>query len=147
MTLQTLEKLTYNGRTVGMASEPLSSFLENLNEKRPLFPVSSGCWRGYVGTWLIEDDKLYLIGFQGYARIKPNIIEPVDLSYIFPGKTKVFASWFTGELRIPDGEVLQNIVADYYPIYEIDKFLEFKQGRLIGKRMVDNLLNHNREFL
>lgn len=147
MTIQTMEKLIYKGRKVDIVTEPLSSYFTTIKTKLSICPVSSGCWRGYVGTWLIEYDKLYLIGFQGYARIKPNIIEPVDMSYIFHGETKVFADWFTGEIIIPDGDLITNFQGRDITIYELGKLLDFKNGKLMGDRIVDNLLELSRMIL
>jgi len=147
MTVQTKEKLIYNGRQVDIVAEPLTSYILSIKTTLGICPVSSGCWRGYVGTWLIEDSKLYLIGFDGHAMIKPGIIEQVGIDYLFPGETKVFAYWFSGELRIPDGELLHFKHDEFSPIYEIERYLDFSNGHYIEQRLVDNLLKFNRELL
>jgi hypothetical protein len=140
MTLQSMEQLIYRGRKVRMATEPLSGYLKSHKEKPEFFPASSGCWRGYVGTWEIKDEKLYLIAIDGYARFKPKTYSNVDMNYLFPNQKRIFAEWFTGELRIPDGDVLRSS-GIYDLTYELDLFLEIKNGHFVGKRLVDNLLN------
>ena len=45
----------------------------------------------------------------------------------------VFAHWFTGELRCPQGEQLEYIHMGYSSTYEYDLLMEFKQGVLVKK--------------
>lgn len=58
--------------------------------------------------------------------------------YLFPDQEKVFAEWFTGEIRIPYGEMLQYYHIGYASVYEKELYLEFENGYLIGKREKDN---------
>jgi len=141
MTTQSMEKLIFNGKEIHMASEPLASYLSNLKEKPKLFPPSSGCWRGYYGKWEINDDRLYLIDLECYtANMEERTYRKVGLDFIFPNEERVFAEWFTGEIRIPQGEMLNYVHGGFDSIYELDLFLELRNGHLIGKRTVDNLL-------
>lgn len=63
-------------------------------EEEPL--ESSSCWRGYVATWKISDNRLYLLS------IKECFGEQTaKLEKIFPNlytNNVVPATWFTGEL-------------------------------------------------
>jgi len=64
-TAQAPDVLIYNGKTYDLFSNPLEDFYGEDESKRPKFWVapdtmSSGNWRGYVATWEIIDDKLYL---------------------------------------------------------------------------------------
>ncbi len=141
MTAQAMEKLIFNGKAIHMASEPLASYISNLKEKPKLFPPSSGCWRGYYGTWEIKDDRLYLIALECYtANMAERNYWQVGMDFIFPDQERVFAEWFTGEIRIPQGEMLNYVHGGYPSTSEIDLFIEFKNGLLIGKRTVDNLV-------
>ena len=51
---------------------------------------------------------------------------------------EVFADWFNGEIRIPQGELLQYIHMGYESIFEKDLILKFKKGVLIDERVIDN---------
>jgi len=62
--------------------------------------------------------------------------EILGLDYLFPGQEEVFADWFTGEIRIPYGKVLYQMM--YSSIYEKYTVLEFKEGILIGEKKFDN---------
>ena len=62
-TIQTEERIMYNGERRDMSSLPLESFF-NESHPRPeaffMYGVGSACWRGYIGEWKIENDFLYL---------------------------------------------------------------------------------------
>lgn len=60
------------------------------------------------------------------------------MDYLFPGEEKVFAKWFTGEIRVPLGDELQYVHMEYDTLYEKDLFLKIWRGRLKSERVVDN---------
>jgi hypothetical protein len=95
-------------------------------------------WRGYVGTWeIIEADgaeRLYLVGIEAHKDYETILTLP-DL---FPGFDKVFAHWFTGELRCPQGSLVEYVHMGYASTYEYELFLEFKQGVLVHKYAIHN---------
>ena len=77
---------------------------------------------------------MYLIELTAYIEG----YKEVGLTYLFPGQTKVFANWFNGEIRIPQGEVLEYVHMGYASLYESDLFLVFKNGILVNQYEVDN---------
>lgn len=108
MTAQCRERLIYNGEEYYLATEPLASYLIK-HDIRFIAPHTA-CWRGYIGSWLIEDNKLYLVD------LKANISEgnkkfgadkEVGLDFLFPGQTKVFANWYSEVIRIPHGKMIK----------------------------------------
>jgi len=63
MTIQIAEKIIYEGRSSPLYSELLNSLLMKKRSGAKEFKFSSpstGCWRGYIGTWELEEGKLYL---------------------------------------------------------------------------------------
>lgn len=64
MTAQCRERLIYNGEEYYLATEPLASYLIK-HDIRFIAPHTA-CWRGYIGSWLIEDNKLYLVDLNAY---------------------------------------------------------------------------------
>jgi len=140
MTAQTREILYYNGEKFLLSTEPLKPLLEIIGDETP-FPephvISSGCWRGYVGTWEIKDDKLYLVELQGY----PKENKELSLDNLFPNQNIVFAEWFSGEIKIPQGKMLHYEHMGYMSIFEKDLFFKFEKGTLVDKREVDNTKN------
>ena len=99
--------------------------------------------RGYIGTWKIRNKKLYLISLLGFVDNN----EKVDLNYLFPNKIEVFAGWYSGDIRIPEGELLKKINLGYASVFEKDRILSFKEGILISETVKDNTksdnINHN----
>ncbi len=115
---------------------PLSSYI--YDKKIEFAGTCSACWRGYHGTWKMEDDYLYII----------NLIEctcssdekEIPLSKLFPKQKakKVKAIWFTGTITISKGRVVNHTDIDHMPIYENDILFSFKNGKLIERKVVLN---------
>ena len=136
MTAQIEDKLKFKGETYFLATEPLKGYLDR--EGIEFFSFSTACWRGYIATWQIKDDKLFLVDLEA------NTIdgEEVGLRYLFPKQYEVFAEWFSGELRVPYGELLEYIHAGYCSIYEKELHLYFKDGSLYRTQEQNNRDEH-----
>lgn len=134
MTAQVGDILIYEGEEMEMATEIFVPHSSHLKEKIVFVAPLSCCWRGYFATWEIKNDELFLIDFRGTIEG----YQKVGLDYIFPGQTEVSADWFTGEIRIPKGEILKYVHRGYATLCEEDLFLEFKYGFLVKSRIVDN---------
>lgn len=133
MTAQMQESLLYKGEKVGMSALPLETYLQTNGTKNFEAP-NTMLWRGYVGHWEIEGDKLLLIGFVGFSDGKSEF----NLNDLFPGEPKVFANWFSGEITIPRGELLYYFHGGFGSIYEKDQVLTFEKGVLVNESWVDN---------
>ncbi len=133
MTAQRGDTLLYKGEEVRMATEPLKPYLINRGGKY-FHSNSTNCFRGYFGKWEITESKLYLIDFEAYIGDG----EVVNLSYLFPDQRKVFANWYSGEIRIPQGKILEYVHIGYESIYEEDVLLKFREGNLFEERIIDN---------
>jgi len=146
MTAQAGETIIYKGKKTWMATEPLREYLKT-REDILFNSYSTACWRGYFGTWEIKQNKLYLIdlkansemhGEVGLDYLFPKQKRNKILDYLFSKRNKIFASWFTGEIRIPTGEMLEYVHAGYASIYEKDLMLTFKEGILMNEMEIDN---------
>ncbi len=147
MTKQSMEIIFINGEKHQMATQPLDIYLAKLKNKPELFPPNTACMRGYHGTWELKDDKLYLISFKSLLINEvDNAYLEVGIDFIFPNKTEVFANWFSGEIRVLQGDMLK-FLYDGPSKYEIDLFLKFKDGYLIGRRTVDNQIEDAKRFI
>ncbi len=135
MTAQTGEILIYKGKRYNMATEPLVPYIRTNNIQLNPKNICSACWRGYIGTWSIEDGRLYLIDIETDDNGKK-----VGLEYLFPNQEKVFAGWFTGELRVPYGELIEYIHLGYESRYAKELFLEISKGVLVNERKKINNL-------
>ena len=134
MTLQARDILSYNGEKTTIATEPLKPYLENRSDISFIFK-STALVRGYIATWKIKNKKLYLVSLIGF--IENN--EKVDLNYLFPNKKEVFADWFSGQIRIPEGNLLKKIRIGYASVFERDKILKFNKGICISDNTINNI--------
>ena len=73
--------------------------------------------------------------FANYSREYFDSVKANDPSNAGPGR---FAFWCTGTLRCPFGELLEDVHAGYESIYEKELLLSFKDGFLVGQRIVNN---------
>jgi hypothetical protein len=145
-TAQVPDIITFEGKKRPLLTNPLESYFKE--GERPKFHTRPGGvvtsnWRGYVATWEIEGDTLYLVGLDSWVckDFRSENCKKADLLELFgenfkDGKVK--ADWFTGDLRIPDGELLQYVHMGYGSVYERDIILSVAAGKVTGKEVFDN---------
>ena len=135
MTAQIHEKIRYQGKRMRLASCPhfpeghprISEVSEEEIEKLALddrteIIFSTACWREYIGSWSIRRGKLYLTKLEGRYRLD--------------GKEAIFADWFTGDLRIPKGRMLEYVHAGFNSIYEQELLLTLERGVVIKTEVI-----------
>jgi hypothetical protein len=142
MTAQISEKLFFEGEKHAMCTNPLGDYCA-LGGELPTF--ASNCtalWRGYVGTWEIINDRLYLIELHGELESG----QEADLGTLFPSYgDRVFAHWYSGVIRLPQGKMLEYVHMGYSSIYERDQLLEFKKGVLTSRSVIVNGIGKNED--
>ena len=125
MTAQVPETLLYEGEELSMCAEPLGRYFV-LTGLKPNF--RSNCialWRGYVGTWEILERRLYLVKLQGTTSQD----KEVSIATLFPDfPDRVFAHWFSGTIRVPQGKLLEYVHMGYGSKYERDLLFEIERG-------------------
>ena len=138
MSAQVKEILILNGKERAMASTPPipkdSHEIEEIvfeKGKKGLSGIfdSTACCRGYVATWKIEDVKFYFVDIKGLYRKK--------------NKEPIFADWFTGELKIPQGKLLKRVHLAFASVYEEEIHIKIKDGIVQSIETIDN---RNRYF-
>ena len=134
MTTQAGEILSYNGEKTTIATEPLKPYLETRSDISFIFE-STALVRGYIGSWKIKNKKLFLVSLIGFIKNK----ERVDLNYLFPNKKEVFADWFSGKIRIPEGNLVKKINIGYASVFERDRMIKFNKGILISEDVIYNV--------
>lgn len=138
MTAQFRESLRYLGEDVSMCAEPLGDYFL-LGGPSPAFDADcSALWRGYLGSWEIVDNRLYLIGLSG------RLVDGTEatLATVFPDfPNRVFAHWYSGTIRVPQGKQLKYVHAGYGSIYEQDVLLDLDHGVVVGTRLKHNAPN------
>lgn len=123
MTIQTAEKLICNDREFRMDSQPLEIFFRLGGNRLPFLIRSTACWRGYVGTWRLDDARLKFVGLNGFIARKPleaiaarafehkiDIDDPTlcsraTIEDVFPGfPGPVLAHWYSGRIQAVDAK-------------------------------------------
>lgn len=99
MTVQVPEELTFNGVRSEMRSIPVLPPLHPRIQEMPSIPSkdmdeavlsSSACWRGYIGSWEIQEGKLFLRGLRG--------------RYALLGEEPLWAEWYSGTLQFREAD-------------------------------------------
>lgn len=137
MTAQSPESIYIDNQLMSLCEEPLESYFDMKGNRPKLSWPSTALWRGYQGLWAILDNQLYLIDLTLY--LDEDSSEIVDWRDLFPGQSgNIKASWFTGILRIPQGELIQYIHMDYQSVHERDLFIKIVNGDVIEKKIINN---------
>lgn len=146
-TSQDPDVLIYKGQTYQLFANPLEPFFKSAKERPKFFvrpgTVTSGNWRGYVATWEIEDGFLYLVKIDSWIcrKAASSGCRKANLNSLFGTKYrggKVRADWFSGELRMPDGNQIQYVHMGYGSIYEREIVLRVESGKVVESSTVDN---------
>jgi hypothetical protein len=144
MTAQVRDRLSYDGRIFPLCSLPLQPWLhETGNEGIFRWPHTANR-RGYVASWEVADGRLYL------QKLEATLHDgsAASLATLFPGTTgKVSAAWYSGTLRVTDGELLEYVHLGFASQYERDIFPEIRDGVLVGTSVQENVLPARRATL
>jgi hypothetical protein len=135
MTAQVREIIFHNNKKMAMCSCPLQVFFNLSKFSKKIKSPHTALWRGYVGTWEIVNGRLYLIDLSGEF-VDGSL---VNLEAIFPGyPERVFAHWYSGVLRIPQGELIKYVHMGFGSTYESDLFLSINKGHVIDSHQEFN---------
>jgi hypothetical protein len=135
MTAQIAEKLHYQGEVVAMCTNPLSDYFA-MGGFNPRFASNStALWRGYVGRWEVADGRLYLVELRGTLEDGTE----ASVATIFPDfPDRVFAHWYSGTIRVPQGKQLEYVHMGYGSTFERDLFLDVERGVVKNTRVRHN---------
>ncbi len=135
MTAQFAEKLRYQEEGVAMLTTPLHDYFV-MSGVYPRFESdSTALRRGYLGQWEIVDGRLYLLELRGTLEDGT----AASLSTVFPGfPERVFAHWYSGTIRIPQGRQLKYVHQGYGSTFEQDLLLNIERGVVKDTRVRHN---------
>jgi hypothetical protein len=135
MTAQFEEKLRYEGKDESMLTNPLCDYFA-MGGVDPRFKWNcTALLRGYVGRWEIIDGRLYLVELHGTLENG----DEASVATIFPDfPDRVFAHWYSGTIRIPQGELLEYIHLGYLSTFERDLLLHLERGVVKHTRVRHN---------
>ena len=125
MTIQAGELLFYEGEKHYLINVP--SIPDSIIQLIPrnLYEKSTACYRGYVATWEIKDDKLYL----------------TDLSssnYEFIQSPPFLADWFNGQIKFGTGN--KKLSSSWVSVYDykFEIHLTIENGLVIEDNIFEN---------
>jgi hypothetical protein len=124
MTAQFHEILILEGYKTSMACCPPLPENDQRIIRSPKTGINSACWRGYIGTWEIKQGQLFLTGLTG--------------RYILAEGSYIFAQWFSGEISVPDGNILNYVHGGFSTVYEQEKKITIKNGIVVAVFRKDN---------
>lgn len=134
MSIQFTEILVLRGEKLPLCSLPLEQYSYSLDSK-PSLRRNTALERGYIGEWEICDDMLYLVGIDGWFDDGSSLF----VLHVFPdSEGAVFAEWFTGTLRIPQGKRLNLVLFGFDTVYESDRFISVSNGKVESEWVVTN---------
>lgn len=121
-TAQIPDYIRYNGKTYSLFTNPMESYFFEFPDKRPKGQFFTANWRGYVATFEIKQNELYIIRIDsgGFNVIK-ECINGLDT-------TKV--DWFNGLLILPYGERIKYVHLGYESLYEHYILIEIHNGNV-----------------
>lgn len=135
MTAQIPEKLHHEGQVLAMCGEPLADYFALAGTSPGFLVTCTALWRGYVGTWEIVDGRLYLIGLEAILGDGGK----ASLATLFPAfPDRVFAHWFSGRIRVPQGKLLKYVHGGYGSTYERELFFDIERGVVVDTRLQHN---------
>ena len=135
MTAQLTNNIFIEGHEYSLASDPLKPYLEENDIKIEGYMTT--CWNGYLSDWDIIDNKLYLIDvFPCFTDEEGENI--MSMENLFPEQDKVFAQWYSGELTIQKGELLNYVHMGYESTYEEHVYIKIENGIVVDSRVEDN---------
>lgn len=134
MTAQVPERIVIDGQDQSLFDCPLSDWFELSETRSPFKGRSTALWRGYVGRWALEGGRLYLVGLKGSSTDGSEL----GLDALFPGWPRVFAHWYTGTLRVPQGRLLNYVHGGFASRYERDLMIDVRRGVVTGTREIRN---------
>lgn len=143
MTAQISEKLLYMGERHSMCEEPLAMYFELSGKGHDFESNCTALWRRYVGSWEIIDDHLYMVELTG--KLKDGT--EARLATLFPKyPNRVFAHWYSGKARIPQGRLLEYVHRGYCSVYEKDLFLYIEKGVIKKTEVIVNGESPNSDY-
>jgi hypothetical protein len=134
--------------TIPIFANPLEQYFEQVGSRELVDFVgcaSTACWRGYIAYWRLRNDSLFL---EKVTSCHEDCgLENVDanLRKMF-GSEQVFASWFTGNIIAPMGELVLYVHMGYASLYEeeihfkISKGCKKKEKLISNQKLVDKVL-------
>jgi hypothetical protein len=142
MAAQLPDKILLNGTLQQLYTNPLEHYWIGTDKKRPPFFSLPNCQRGYVATWEVRDNQLFIRDIDGnYARTTfffGKKATRYSLKILFPksGNRLIKANWYTGKLRVPQGKMTL-YDEDYGSRFEKEIIMTVEKGNIVKMVTLD----------
>lgn len=141
MAAQRPDVIVKDDEKLDLYSNPLEEYWLKNKLKRPAFCAEPYCKRGYVATWAIRNDRLYLINIEGLFTKNTFLGKKVvqfSLYTLFPDNNgSVYVDWFTGKLRIPNGPMKHYVHQGYDSRFEKEIIISIDRGNITKEVILD----------
>jgi hypothetical protein len=133
MTAQCCDYIRLARRKLELYELPLDDWFAQTGTTPGFSAPHTALWRGYVATWEIRDDRLYLVGLKSHL---PDGREGT-LGDLFPDSPdRVFAHWYSGTLRVPQGKEIGYVHAGFGSIHESMLCITVCKGIVSDRRVM-----------
>jgi hypothetical protein len=142
MAAQLPDKILLNGEYHHLYSNPLEHYWILTDKRRPTFYPLPNCRRGYIATWEVKDNQLYLKDIDGNYEKTTFFFGKQTARYglkiLFPksGNRLAKANWFSGKLRIPQGKMTM-YDEDYGSRFEQEIIITIEKGDVVKMVTID----------
>ncbi len=142
-TAQAPDVLKIDGKTYDIQTNPLAPFLAANPGRLPEPEVqSTGLWRGYIATWSVRDKQLVLEDVGVPTRAFMDDVPESErlrsaMKALFGKAGPRAATWFTGHLIVPTGEIVDYVHMGYASTYSSYLVLTIVKGALQNDRAMN----------
>jgi hypothetical protein len=143
MAAQLPDIIIMGGERMDLYSNPLEQYWSLHKKKRPAFQSSSSCKRGYIATWEILDKQLLFRSIDGNVEKRSFLfwkkIVRCSMKMLFSkaGNKPVIVKWFTGKIRIPQGNRTLYVHNEYDSRFEREMVITIENGSVIKTVVLD----------
>lgn len=129
-TAQFADILIYNRDTLILHSNPLESYFDQKGNRKigevEMIGTCTALWRGYVATWELTNDSLFLVKVQTNCCSDPITLN-IEQEF---GTNRIFADWVSYPLLNPYGKMILYVHMRYHSVYEHERYFDFEGGKL-----------------
>lgn len=143
-TAQVPDFIVLDGQKERLHTNPLAAYLADHPGVLPKSDsMSTANWRGYVATWQVVDDRLLLdkveVRFSNpdTSEDAPGTINRNVISSLFPEGGEIMATWYSGALVIPRGEIVNYVHMGYASTHERYTILKVRSGQITERLDLD----------
>lgn len=143
MEAQLPDKIFFEGEWRDLYSNPLEEYWIRRGKRHPHFIDAPNCRRGYVASWEIRNNALYLKAIEGSWEKTSFVFFKRKAAYtihtLFPKSMNrlVKASWFTGKIRIPLGKMTMFGERGYDSRFEKEHIITINRGEILKSVTLD----------